>query len=146
MKLDKGSKKSPKKKQSASESKFKFCSIRVGENLFNRVKKHIDNLKKCRDGYSRSQWVNDAIKSKLEKEIQHNTITVDKFLNTRIDVKMIEMMNQQVSIMKKFNNSYSKQKWLVEALSEKLDEEEQSAKQKLQELIVASKKELKKVN
>ncbi|QLH35847.1 MAG: hypothetical protein HWD61_06660 [Parachlamydiaceae bacterium] len=58
---------------------------------------------------------------------------------------MIEMMNQQVSIMKKFNNSYSKQKWLVEALSEKLDEEEQSAKQKLQELIVASKR-TKKVN
>lgn len=143
MKSDKRSKKTAEKSRNIPDKEHKFVSIRVGENLFARVNKHIDTLKKCQDtSYSRSRWINDAIHAKLEKEIQENTITVDKHLNTRIDVKLIEMINQQVRIMKKFNSSYSKQKWIVEALSEKLEEEEQSTKKRLQELIISSKKEL----
>ena len=120
---------------------IKFCSIRVGENLFKRINKHVDALKKCKDSnYSRSRWINDAIKDKLHKEIQENTISIDKHLNTRIDLKLIEMIHQQVKVMKKFNSSYSKQKWLLEALSEKLEEEEQLTRKRLNELIASSKK------
>lgn len=141
MKNDKSSKMTSKKTKKTS-TKVKFCSIRVGENLYNRICKHIERLKKFQDSsYSRGQWINDAIKNKLEKEIKGNTIAVDKHLNTRIDVKLIEMINQQVTIMKKFNSSYSKQKWFVEALSDKLEDEEQSAKNRLNDLIEASKKE-----
>ena len=125
-----------RKENSFKQNGIKFCSIRVGENLFKRINKHVDTLKKCHDSnYSRSRWINDAIKDKLHKEIQENTISIDKHLNTRIEIKLLEMIHQQVKVMKKFNSSYSKQKWLLEALSEKLEEEEQLTRKCLNELI-----------
>ena len=145
MKTDKRSKKSLGKNETSSNHQKKqiYCTIRVGENFNKKINKHIDTLKKCQEGrYSRNQWINDAIKAKLEKEIQGNTISVDKHLNARIDVKLLELINQQVKVMKKFNHSYSKQKWIIEALSEKLEEEELSSKKRLNDLITASKKEV----
>lgn len=143
MKTSKRSKKT--KEKDLSKKQFKFCTIRLGEHFFNRLNKHISILKKFHvTGYSRGQWINDAIRVKLEKEIHNNLISIDKFVNTRIEVQLIEMMNQQVKLMKKFNGSYSKQKWIAEALSEKLEEEEQTAKLRLKELVVSSKRELQK--
>ena len=73
----------------------------------------------------------EALQHKLKKEIQGNALTVDKFINTRIDLKIVEKIKQQVRVMKKFNYSFSKQKWVLEALSEKLEEDEQLAKNRL---------------
>ncbi len=146
MKTDKSSSKSIKKnKNSPNLPKLKLCTIRVGENLYKRISKHVDTLKKCfNNSYSRNRWISDAVHAKLEKEIQSNSITVDKHLGARIDVRILNKINEQVKLMKKFNSSYSKQKWLVEAISEKLEEDEQSTKNRLNELITASKKETRK--
>lgn len=130
-----------KKKNPPNLNKTQFWTIRVGENLFNRISKHIETIKKCDSGYSRTRWINEALQHKLKKEIQGNALTVDKFINTRIDLKIVEKIKQQVRVMKKFNYSFSKQKWVLEALSEKLEEDEQLAKNRLKKLIVASKKE-----
>lgn len=142
MKTDKRVKKvSEKKVESSKTEKLIFCAIRVGENLFNRINGHLDTLKKCQgNNYSQNRWVNEAIKTKLDKEIKGNIVSIDKHLGVRIDEKTLEKINQQVKVMKKFNSSYSKQKWLVEALSEKLQEDEQITKKRLQKLIADSKK------
>ena len=42
--------------------------------------------------------------------------TLDDVVDTRIEVKLVAKIEQQVNIMKKFNHSYSKQKWMLEAL------------------------------
>lgn len=119
------------------EPNVKGYTITIDERLYQRLEKHLRILRHIEHkGLSKQKWVMDAIKEKLEKEDcdKNSALPKDRhlvlMLNELINVKIASKVNVQ----KQFRNSYSKKQWLLEAIYEKLENEEHKTKQFLDEL------------
>ncbi len=71
------------------------------------------------------QEIDDIADNKIDKTRQL-TVRINKLLN--------EKMQQRVNLLKLNRNYYSKKRWLLEALYEKLDRDEENTKKLLKEL------------
>ena len=118
--------------KTTAKSDFVYCSVLVGENLNNRISRHIDRLKATEGpGQSRQRWVVDAIKEKLNEENVSNNLPRAKFLGLKISQHLHEQILKRVELMRKIRNSFSKKQWIIEAVSDKLDRDEQIIQKKI---------------
>ncbi|WP_068470649.1 hypothetical protein [Candidatus Protochlamydia phocaeensis] len=128
-------------KQKDLLEQLKSYSIRIGENLFKRISKHIKLLKTIGSPISSKQsWMEQAISEKLEREKNSlsNEMLSDTYLHFKIDLETHAEIEKRVEVIKKFRSSFSKKQWFLEAIFDKLDKDEEQAKHLLQDMVKAS--------
>lgn len=120
------------------EPNAKGYTVKIDEQLFKRLEKHIKVLKRIEQtGISKQTWITDAIKEKLAKDKDPGNMDLPKerHLTLKINDPINEKIDAKVNILKQLQASYSKKKWLLEAIYEKLESEEPKTKQYLEDLI-----------
>lgn len=109
-----------------------ICS--VSPHLFKRISKHV-NLSKALDNLmmTKRSWILEAIKEKLEKDNDYQSIPKDTRISFHIDKPTWKLIQERVDHIRKFRRTtYSKKQWLVEAIEEKLSIEEDAMRKKLE--------------
>lgn len=126
----------------SSLDSLKSFSIRIGEHLHKRIAKHIQLLKHVKTRFhTKQKWIAEAFKEKIKNEpkLTSEDILREKFLHFKIDKQIYGEIEERVGIIKKFRN-FSKKQWMLEAIYEQLEREEQETKNLLQNMIDSSSK------
>lgn len=100
--------------------------ITLSNFVHKKFSNHIRILKNLENRSITSQsWLLKAIENKIEKNKKDfpEEIPRNKNISVKIDPKMLGELERQVEFIKKFNTSYSKTKWISEAIQEQLEEE-----------------------
>ena len=122
-------------------NKIKNCSIRIEERFYKRLIDHIQLLKRLNNVKNQQHWVEEAILTKLKKE-EVQVITEcssrKKHLNFKINYQINAQVEIRVELMKKIRGNFSKKKWFLEAIHEKLEAEEKKTKIKTTKEIFKS--------
>lgn len=123
-----------------SKEKQRLTSIgfTVGEHLFTRISK-ILNLVRCFDQWNkitRQKWLEQAFAEKLTIEESQNIEDIPKERNLTffVDEVMMARIEKRVDVISKFRRTYSKKKWFLEAIFEKLDRDEENVREHLNKL------------
>lgn len=107
-------------------------SVNIGDHLHSKMDTHIRLMKKLADrSCTKQRWILDAIKEKLDNE-NHNgmeSISKEKYFHVKVLPQINEKIERKVELIKNFRKSYSKKQLFIEAISEKLEREEQLAKE-----------------
>ena len=106
-------------------------NINIGETLHQKLNKHIKILKNLDDrSTSKQTWLVKAFKNKLSSTDKELLVTQPKQrkLSVKIDKKLSDEIDDHVVTLKKFNFSYSKTKWILEAVQEQLEKESEKIK------------------
>ena len=120
----------------------KGYSVKIDEYLYKRLNKHIRILKHAENkALSTQKWVTDAIIEKLAKT-DTEELPQDRHLVLKINDPINEKIDSNVEHQKKFRQSYSKKRWFLEAINEKLDREEPKTKKYLEEILQTTKIDL----
>ena len=122
--------------ESLAPAGIKTIAMRIGENLYNRLNKivrlikHLDN-----HGQTKQNWMAEAVKEKLERELEQDVIDIcrERFIQVKLDQTLNERVNEHVDGLKNNRISFSKKHWLVEALYDKLDRDEEKLRRTLKE-------------
>ena len=123
---------------------FKSYSVRIEGRLYKRIFQHIQLLKRMSIVLNKQKWLEDAIVRKLEKDEEQDlteTIDSEKHLSFQVNVQLDAKIDKRVEVIKKFCNSYSKKKWILESIYEKLDLEEKEIEKKASERLKSMLKE-----
>jgi hypothetical protein len=117
-------------------TKVKNYTVKIDDYLHKRLDKHLRIIKHIEQkGLSKQKWVMDAIHEKLEKDKQPEAdLPKDHYLVLKFNEPVSEQIESKVNYQRQFRDSYSKKQWLVAAIYEKLEREEQKAKELLEEL------------
>ena len=122
-------------KKLLSISRLKGFSIKVSEYLYKRFNNHLRNLKNLYgNSFKRQQWIKNAFIEKLKNQEENLDILTQKWLHFKLESEIHEDIDAQVEKIKKFRN-FSKKQWMLEAIYEKLDREEQQTKKILEEKL-----------
>lgn len=106
-------------------------TIQIGEHLAEKIDRHLRLLKFCGKKDVRKQaWIKEAILKKLsnEEHLPPYNFPKQKNLNLDVDPELRERMERVVNSIRKVRRTYSKKQWILEALAEKLELEEEEAK------------------
>jgi enoyl-CoA hydratase/carnithine racemase len=109
-------------------------TIPVEETLFDRVEKIIDLLNASDDQkHTKQSWLVDAILKKISKERIDMAYEPSKVRHLRFSIKkgLYEKIDKTVKTLRRSNKSYTKTQWFIEAVNEKLEQEERKAKKLL---------------
>jgi hypothetical protein len=85
-------------------------------------------------GASKQKWVEDAIREKLTNDETKTLIPKANTIYVKIDDNLKNQMEKRIEFMKNFCSSYSKKRWLVDAVVEKLERDEKEIDLKLSKL------------
>lgn len=119
---------------SLEQPHVKGYSVTIDEQLYKRLEKHIRVLKHIEHkGLTRQKWIMDAIKAKLNKEENLIELPKERYLVLKINEIINAKIDSKVNLQKKFR-SYSKKQWLLEAIAEKMESEENIIKTFLDEI------------
>ena len=110
-----------------SPAAFKFYSIKMAEELFERIDKLICHLKHV-DNHSQTKqrWIINAIKEHLNKEVQPDlpqSLRI-KAISIRVDAHLEKKMDKIVKDVKKTTRGYSKKQLIMEAIVAQLENSE----------------------
>lgn len=121
--------------------KFIGYAIKIKAELDKRISEHIYAIKQMQGkSYSKKKWVEEAIQEKLKEweNIDFETIKSDCTLNFIIsqatDAKIIRI----VEILKKLKIKSNKTDFILEAINEKLEKEEERVKKLFQDMVKAA--------
>lgn len=117
----------------------KRLSVRINENLHKRFNQHIKRVKNIgksnKSLATKQNWLVQAFQEKLAHHDESTTdILNEKLIHFKLDEKLFKEIEEKVEIIKKFR-SFSKKQWMIEAVYEKLEREEQQVKKNLEEKI-----------
>lgn len=104
--------------------------IEINETLYKKIDKLIRILNAFDNrAHSKQSWILEAVNEKLnvEESSKKENIPVSKYLKLSMEVPLRKKIEDKVSLLKQFKNSYSTKKWLLEAIFEKLEREEYMA-------------------
>jgi predicted DNA binding CopG/RHH family protein len=104
--------------------KRKSYSFAISPFTYKKIDKQVFFLKKLKDpSYTKQRWLYEAVREKTEKDeklgIEH--IDKERRIAFRLEESLIERMENLVEQTKKFHSTYSKKKWIEEAIHEKLE-------------------------
>ena len=118
-------------------TEYKHCALSMGEQVYKKIDNHIRILQHSEQkNLTKRKWVADAIKEKLEREVEinHNNIPKEKHLSFKIETVLHEEVEKRIELIRKFRRSFSKKQWILEALLEKIEKEEKITNQILSDL------------
>lgn len=109
-------------------------NITISPHIHERLERHILILKKLIDrGVTKQNWITSAIKEKLKKDAANKQVPKVTTLSVKIDEDLDKLILERIEYVKKFRVSYSKKQWLVDAIIDKLDNDEPEAEKKILE-------------
>jgi len=100
-----------------------YYTCNVDANLYDKLEKILFAIRGLEGKTTKKDWINKAIKEKLERENSSNVFSKEKRLSFPIDHESLAEIEKRVMLLRKFRTSYSKKQWLVEAIYEKLDQD-----------------------
>ena len=116
----------------------KAYSLRVGNDLYERINRQALSLKHLKNPfYTKQMWINEAIIEKLEEEEKkdENEIPQEKYLRVVVDIALEKRIEKLVKKMSNFLPSFSKKRWITDALHSKLRRDEHKNKILLEEAM-----------
>lgn len=116
--------------ENLQQIKTKNYSLRISENIFNRINNHVHILKRLESrSHSKQRWIEEAICEKLNHEEALNNIKLpkEKHLSFKISESLSKRIENRIELVRKFKISYSAKKWLLDAITEKLERENEKA-------------------
>ncbi len=105
----------------------KAYSLRLGRHLFEKLNKHVTLLKLIEGKRkTKQEWIAEAIREKLEREPdpEHCASYTPKVITIRLDEDTDRSLESKVDMLKRMHGNFSKRQLLVEAIQEKLENEE----------------------
>ncbi|MBA3816882.1 MAG: hypothetical protein H0X29_10275 [Parachlamydiaceae bacterium] len=113
-------------------NKIHQYSVSISPHLHSKLEQHIFVFKKLlKPGYTKQQWLIEAIEEKLKNDDPDKEVENEKRVSFRIDALTKKILEKHVQQISYFRSSYSKRKWILDAIQEKLDLEEKAVKKKL---------------
>lgn len=115
----------------------KHYGFKIGEALYNRLDKHIRILRHInKSNVSKGDWLSNALKEKLARESSpsFDNIPKERYLNFKVEKELGDDIEKRIELIKKFRDSYSRKQWVLEAIYEKLEKEEDSSRKILDEI------------
>lgn len=113
-------------------------SLKIGEDLHNKINKQILLLKHLEDpSFSKQRWIREAIQDKLKRQEEESSldgICKERSLNFKLEHFLAKRIDSCINKIKKMRYSFSRKQWFIEAFYEKLDQDEQKAKKLLEKM------------
>ena len=114
------------------EEDFDFIqtSLKINQDILLKIEQSISILKNKNKKTNKQRWVLLAIQEKLQKSKEHNvekkapTIKQKKTLSFVLTNKLSQDLERDVTLYKSEDESYTKKRWILEAIQEKLEREE----------------------
>lgn len=120
------------------KNKVQQYTVSISPLLHGKIEKHVFLLQKLLNStHTKHDWLIEAIESKLSKEEHNKEISKEKRVTFRIDFLTKKKLEDRVRMIRRFRNSYSKRQWVLDAIQEKLDNEEEKIKSTLKEYHTA---------
>lgn len=117
----------------------KQIPISISANLYEKLTKHLFLLKAINKRFSQSEWISDAIKENLESEKIDGSLPRERKINISMDEYTFKRLEERVQFFKQIYSSFSKKKWIVQAIYKKLDQDSNKLKEELQKLHMEKK-------
>ncbi len=111
-------------------------AIPIENDLHNRIEKLIKLLNHSDDKkHTKQSWILDAFVKKLQKEEEPGPeISQNKHLRFAINQHLYEKIENKIKTVKKTRKGYTKNQWFIDAVNEKLEQDERRAKKLLLKL------------
>ena len=112
----------------------KSQNISISNSIYNKFTNHIRILKNLESRSTTIQtWMMNAINKKIERneKLLEKEIPQKRIINVKIEPKSYEKISEQVEVIKKHVGSYSKTKWILEAILDQLEEENEKVNELL---------------
>jgi hypothetical protein len=119
-------------------------SIKIEASMFKRLSKHVQAIEYIEELIlSKNQWIEKAIKEKIEKLklFSLNEMESDKNLHIYVSSKIDKEMTEIVEKFRRHKISISKAKIIVDAIFERLKKEENGIKKQLQNMLTMANQE-----
>lgn len=114
--------------------KLKEYTLRVGKHFHKRIDHHMRLLKYLKNS-NKQQWIQEAVREKLEADENSSEETADKFLHLKFDMDLWKQLEERVEALRMTHTTMSKKKIIEEAILEKLDREESKSKELLKKML-----------
>lgn len=97
--------------------------IELNDALFFQIENQVNFLKKHDIRHSLQSWTLEAIREKmiLEKKSGISKVSKQKILKLIISERLRQYIENRVLEIKAIRRSYSKKKWILDAITEKID-------------------------
>lgn len=111
-------------------------TVSISPVLHNKLDQHIYVLKKLiKPKLTKKDWVAEAVEQKLARDDSKQDLPKVKRICIKIDHLTKGILDNLVDMVRSLRNSYSKKQWILDAIQEKLAQEEGAVKNKLKELM-----------
>lgn len=100
--------------------------IEINDALFSQIEKQINQLKKHDIRHSLHSWTLESLREKmlLEKKLGSQKISREKILKLVISDRLRQYIDSRVLEIKGVRRSYSKKKWILDAILEKIERDQ----------------------
>ena len=106
--------------------------LSISQKTHERIRRHLALKKALGEGEkSQKEWLTKAVQKKLKKEEKQISIPKQMQLRVELPKSLVEKIDKCVESCRKFSKtSYSKKKWMIDAIEELLEEDEYEAQRK----------------
>jgi hypothetical protein len=107
-------------------TKRKSYSFAVNPHTYQKIDKQVFLLRKLKDpSYTKQRWIYEAIREKTEhdEKLGIEDIEKERRIGFKLEEGLAERMSALVERTRKFRSTYSKKKWIEEAIYEKLEKD-----------------------
>src|SRR5438105_2635223 len=109
-------------------------SVTISPHIHKRLERHIFIIKKLiNKNLTKNNWLLSAIEEKLEREVPYQDVPAVNTISLKLDPKREQLILQRVNYVRKFRKSYSKKQWILDAITDKLERDEENVEKKLLE-------------
>lgn len=116
-------------------ARLRRITFRPGEYLFKRLSQHL-KLIRLHSKQTKQKWFQEAFREQLkaQQNFFSEDILIEKVMHLKLEEELYKEIEKVVSTIKKFRN-YSTKQWMIDAIYNKLDREEEKSKKLLEEKI-----------
>jgi hypothetical protein len=120
------------------KSKTQQYSVSISPVLYNKLDQHVFILRKLLGIHrTKKDWLIAAIEEKLEREAAENNYGKAKRISFKIDPLTKKKLDERIQNIRKLRDTFSKKQWVLDAIQERLDQEEEKVRKELQEYQLA---------
>lgn len=122
--------------QAGQKSGEQQLQIKVDNVLYKIVDNHISVLKLLKQTKAtKNEWLLSALKEKLEREkvLSPSSIPKEKHITVKLGKELQEVLEARISVLDRITRGYSKKRFFLEAILEKIEHEKATVAGSLKE-------------
>lgn len=123
-------------KKNTEALQIKNYNVSISENLSSKLEKHLNNIKISKyKKYTKAQWISEAIYEKIDESPEAH-LNKEQRIHLKLPKGILDEIDKRIQILKKAHVSYSKKKWIMESIYDKLDREGNFYEQKAKKVLL----------